>query len=147
MKTKRLWKGFGWGIVATFVMSIVMIIGKATGLAPMPEPIPIATVKNIFGGGPKPLLILLGIFSHFFYGGIFGALLTQLFKPVTIKKGIGLGIILWFVMQIILLPFIGWGVFGSGMTLKIAIATLILHLIYGGTLGWITDKQLTTSIS
>lgn len=140
METKRLWKGFGWGIVATLVMSILMIIGKATGLAPMPDPIPIATVKNLIGEVPKRPLMILGIISHFVYGGIFGALLTRLFKPVTFKKGVGLGLVLWLVMQVIVLPFIGWGLFGSEITLKIALATLILHLIYGGTLGWLTDK-------
>jgi len=30
----------------------------------------------------------------------------------------------------------GWGVFGTAITPKIAVATLVLHLIYGATLGW-----------
>ena len=36
MNTKRFWSGFGWGVLATVGMSIPMIIGTATGVAPMP---------------------------------------------------------------------------------------------------------------
>jgi hypothetical protein len=43
-------------------------------------------------------------------------------------------------MELMVLPLLGWGVFGSAITPKIAIATLALHLVYGGTLGWGLNK-------
>jgi hypothetical protein len=47
-----------------------------------------------------------------------------------------MGLFLWLIMELVVLPLLGWGVFGSAITSKIAVATLVLHLIYGGILGW-----------
>lgn len=60
---------------------------------------------------------------------------------MTVWRGIGLGVALWLVMQVVWLPYVGWGAFGTAHTPKIAIATLILHLIYGATLGWLIDRK------
>lgn len=135
--SSRLWRGFGWGVTATIAMSIPMIIGTAAGVAPMPEPIPKALVTLIFGAGlPTPLLMILAAGSHLGYGGLFGAILTRLYPSAGVWTGLGLGVLLWLVMEIVVLPVLGWGVFGVAVTPTIAVATLVLHLIYGGTLGW-----------
>ena len=142
MITKRFWSGFGWGVVATVGMSIPMIIGTASGVAPMPEPIPKAIVTTILGKGlPMPLIMVLAAGSHLVYGGIWAALLIQVTDRVTIWKGLGLGIFLWLLMQVVVLPLIGWGLFGAAITPKIAAATLILHLIYGALVGWLVDRR------
>lgn len=63
---KRIMSAFGWGIIATILMSIVMIIGKQTGTTPMPKPIPMAMVVHIFGADmAKPFILLLSISSNF----------------------------------------------------------------------------------
>lgn len=132
-----LWRGFGWGVAATIAMSIPMMIGMATGVAPMPEPIPKALVTLFFGAGlSAPLLMALSAGSHLGYGGFFGAVLARLFPEAGLWEGLGLGLVLWLVMQVVVLPLLGWGLFGASITPKIALATLVLHLIYGGTLGW-----------
>ena len=112
----------------------------------MPRPIPQAiagnVVSNLLGGAvPNPLILLLAVASHFGYGGLWGAVLAILARPVTIWKGIGLGIFLWFIMQIVVLPLLGWGFFGVAVTPLIAVATLILHLVYGAVLGWLMDRE------
>jgi hypothetical protein len=43
-------------------------------------------------------------------------------------------------MQIAWLPYLGWGAFGSTITLSIAMATLVLHLVYGVAVGWLIDR-------
>jgi len=142
MDTKRFWSGFGWGVVATIGMSIPMVIGTAAGVAPMPEPIPKATVTMVLGKGlPMPLIMVLAAGSHLAYGGIWAALLIQVTDRITIWKGLGLGVFLWFLMQVVVLPLIGWGLFGAAITPKIAAATLILHLIYGALVGWLVDRR------
>jgi hypothetical protein len=139
---KRLTLGFGWGVVATVAMSVLMVLGVMTGMSPMPRPIPAAIVAKVLGEGtPTPLLMLLAAISHLVYGGFWGAVLSAWTRPVTIGKGIGLGVFLWFIMQVVVLPFLGWGLFGSRVTLKIALATLVLHVVYGGTLGWLVDRN------
>jgi len=142
MDTKRFWSGFGWGVVATIGMSIPMVIGTASCVAPMPEPIPKAIVTMVLGKGlPIPLIMVLAAGSHLAYGGIWAALLTQVTDQVTIWKGLGLGVFLWLLMQVVVLPLIGWGLFGAAITPKIAAATLILHLIYGALVGWLVDRR------
>ena len=142
MNRKRLVIAFGWGVLATVVMSIPMIIATATGIAPIPKPIPAALVGLVFGPGlPKPAHLLLAVISHLAYGGIWALILAAVTRRVTIWKGLGLGVFLWLLMQIAVLPALGWGVFGIAITPKIAVATLVLHLIYGATLGGLMGWQ------
>lgn len=136
MNKNRAKTGFVWGVVATLAMSILMVTGLITGLAPMPGPIPEALVSLVIGGAPKPVRMVVAITAHLLYGGIFGALLAETVRPISIWKGLGFGALLWVVMGIVFLPLVGWGFFGTAITPKIAVATLVLHLIYGGTLGW-----------
>ena len=142
MDSARFWKGFGWGVVATIAMSVLMIAGLLTGMSPMPKPIPLAIMGKVLGmGTPKPMLMLLGAASHLAYGGFWGGVVASLTSPVTVKKGLSLGIALWLGMQIVVLPFLGWGVFGLGVTPAIAVATLVLHLVYGATYGGLMDRH------
>lgn len=142
MDTVRFRKGFGWGVAATIAMSVAMIAGMLTGLSPMPTPIPVAIVGKILGGGlPQPALMALGAAAHLLYGGTFGGVLAMVTYPVTVWKGVLLGVILWLLMQVFWLPFLGWGMFGVAVTPMIAGATLVLHGIYGATMGWLTDRH------
>lgn len=139
----RFLHGMGWGALATIVMSIPMIIGVSTGLAPMPRPIPLALAGLVLGSGvPQLLLMVVAVASHLAYGGVWGGVLAISTRPVTVMKGIGLGVFLWLLMQVIVLPVLGWGVFGTAVTPAIAGATLVLHLIYGVTIGWLVDRGM-----
>lgn len=123
-------------------MSIPMVVTTVSGLSPMPEPIPQAVVATFLSPvAAKPLLVGFAIGLHLLYGGIFGALLTVTTRPVTIWKGLGLGILLWAITQVLVLPLLGWGVFGSAITPKIAVMTLVLHLVYGATLGFALSRS------
>lgn len=134
--------GFGWGVVATLAMSALMVLGVATGLSPMPSPVPAAIVSKIFGGGlPQPLILLLAAGGHLIFGGLGGAALASITSRVTVWKALGLGIVLWLFMEIAVLPFLGWGPFGLEITPRIAVATLVLHLVYGLTLGLLMDRK------
>lgn len=138
----RFWKGFGWGVVGTLAMSALMILGMLTGMAPMPQPIPVAIVATITGGAlPQPGMMALAAVLHLGYGGAWGGVLAAVKRPVTLRDGIGLGVFLWLIMQIVALPFLGWGLFGMAHTPMIAVATLILHLVYGGTYGALMDRN------
>ena len=61
----RFARRFRWGVVATIVMSLPMALGVLTGLAPMPNPIPLAIVSKILGEGtPQLLLMMTALASH-----------------------------------------------------------------------------------
>ncbi len=87
-----------------------------------------------------PLIMLLAAGAHLSYGGVAGAVLAALTRPVTVWKGLGWGVLLWLVMQVVVLPLLGWGFFGVAITPRIAVATLVLHLVYGLTLGLLMDR-------
>ena len=134
-------KGALYGLLGTLFMSLIMLIGMGTGISPIPEPIPAAIAKGLLGDLSKPVIMVFAVITHFGYGAFWGAVLFYWLKERgTIWLGLGWGVMLWLIMEIIVLPLLGWGVFGSAITPKIAIATLILHLIYGGTLGWGLSK-------
>lgn len=141
MDGKRFWSGFGWGVVATVAMSILMVLGLVTGMAPMPKPIPAAIVEKLTGGLPRPALMGVAVVLHLGYGGVWGGVLAGVARPVTVWKGVGLGLLLWLLMQLAVLPWLGWGLFGAARTPAIALATLVLHLVYGVTLGVIADRS------
>lgn len=123
-------------------MSVLMLLALVSGMSPMPEPVPKAIVAQLFGSSiPKPMLMALAIGFHLGYGGLFGAILARVARPVTIWNGLALGVGLWLLMQVTFLPFLGWGLFGATITPKIAVATLVLHLVYGGVLGWALDHD------
>lgn len=130
-------KGVLYGLLGTLFMSVIMLVGMGTGMSPMPQPVPLAIAEGLLGQLAKPLIMLFAIITHFGYGVFWGVVLFSWVKiDGNIWHGLGWGVMLWFIMELIVLPLLGWGVFGSTITPKIAVATLVLHLIYGGTLGW-----------
>lgn len=139
-RTRRAVLGAGWGVVATLAMSVLMIAGFATGIAPMPKPIPQALVVQTLGSVPKPALMGLAVLAHLAYGASAGAVLAVALRRVTVARAIGYGVMLWALMGLAWLPYLGWGLFGTGITAKIAAATLLLHLVYGTTLGLLLDR-------
>jgi hypothetical protein len=134
--TRHIGSGTGWGIVATISMSTFHLFAKWLGLFPVWPPTPAAVVKKILGSGmPHPLLVVLAIGFHLAYGGLWGGALWAVTRRVTVWKGIGLGVFLWLIMQLAVFPFLGWGVFASGLNSKIAAAALVEHLVFGTVLG------------
>ena len=125
------------GVLATIGMSVPMILATVAGVAPMPEPIPRAIAKSILGPATAlPAIMALAVISHLAYGGFWAAVLRSI-ASITWKSGLLLGIALWLLMQVLVLPWLGWGFFGIAITPKIAVATLVLHLIYGALVGWL----------
>ena len=114
-----------------------MVAGVALGMSPMPSPIPVALARWAFGALPMPVLVGVGMLAHFLYGGLAGTIFALLVKNrVNLWLGFAWGLFLWLGMQLIFRPLLRWGAFGSAVTPKIAVATLLLHLVYGGVLGW-----------
>jgi Family of unknown function (DUF6789) len=141
-------RGFLYGLLATLGMTAIMLLGVGTGLSPMPSPIPIALAHWALGDLPKPTLVIAGMIAHFLYGGVAGAVLfAALRERVGLLWGLAFGVLLWIGMQLIFLPLLGWGLFGGAVTPRIALATLVLHLVYGAILGWggLRARQLATA--
>ncbi len=140
MRHRNIVLGIGCGVVATVSMTTVHRLAAAAGLFPVWLPVPMAVARKIFGSGiPEPLVPVLGIGCHLAYGSFWAIVLFTIARRVTIWKGISMGVFLWLVMQLGVLPFLGWGI--SGGSIKIAAATLVEHLVYGTMLGWLGARS------
>ncbi|KGI81459.1 hypothetical protein IL38_10965 [Actinopolyspora erythraea] len=137
----RLAAGAGWGVAATVLMSVVMLFGTATGLAPMPSPVPLALVARTVGALPQPALMGLAVLVHLSYGAVAATVLAGLVRRVSVGLAVGYGSLLWALMGVVWLPYLGWGLFGTAVTPRIAVATLVPHLVYGVTLGLALDRH------
>jgi hypothetical protein len=144
MTKQRILKAGGVGLVGALLMFILMQIAITTGMAPFQMP-PSAAFLKALGLPPKPLALIV----HFLYGAFWSIVAVLLFKEKTnLVKGLAIAGGLWLIMMLILSPIIGWGILGTadtadlpaklqlGATPKYVLATLVLHLIYGLTIGW-----------
>ena len=141
------------GLAGSLIMFILMMFAiNGVEIAPFNMPPSAAFLKSL-EIAPKPLALII----HFGYGAVAAIFLHEVFKNKSkIVYGIGLGFAMWLVMMFVFSPIIGWGVFGTNAgtidgalalssTPKYIVSTLILHLIFGLTVGviqkaWINNK-------
>lgn len=135
--TQRIARGALFGLLATLAMTVVTAVGLSANTAPMPEPVSLAVARWALGGRPLAVLLGAGLAGHFAWGAAAGAVYAVLAGSRSGPwSGLAFGVALWLVVQVAVLPLVGWGAFGSAVTPRIAVATLVLHLLYGGVLGW-----------
>ncbi|MDE2291602.1 MAG: hypothetical protein KGL53_05920 [Elusimicrobia bacterium] len=148
----RMFKAALAGAAGSLLMFLLMMVGiKGLHVAPFNVP-PSAAFLIKLGITAKPLALLV----HFGYGMFWSAVLVAIFGERTdIPKALGLAGSLWLFMMIVYSPLIGWGVFGVGgaghllppgsplhlgPAPKYIVATLLLHVVYGLTIGWLDAK-------
>jgi hypothetical protein len=134
----RVGRGALWGALAALVMALFMGagLGWSRALGSQASAFPRLIGQQIVGREHGALPVLLATFGHFIYGALAGLTFAYFARPMTLAKGIGWGVFLWFVMSITWMPWLGLSDFGlrhgrGGL----AIGTLVLHLVYGITLG------------
>jgi len=131
-------RGILAGLIATIVLSILMYVKGMMGL--MPELDIIAMLAGKMGGSA-----MMGWIGHFVigalgYGLAFAVIGDKLPGGSSTVRGIVLGIIGWLMMMIVLMPMMGAGLFAMNMGMMAAVATLILHVIFGAVLGLVYSK-------
>ena len=124
-------------LVATVVLSAMMLIKAKMGV--MPELNIIQMLAGMMGAGA-----VVGWLMHFMVGIGYGIAFSQINQLLPSKnivvKGILIGIAGWLVMMIALMPMMGVGMFGMKMGIMAPMMTLILHIIFGATLGFVYSK-------
>jgi hypothetical protein len=145
---KKTIKALIAGALGALLMVVLMKVAIARGVAPFEIP-PSAAFLKTLGVSPQPWALLL----HFGYGMFWSAVLVAL-RPggVRWQHGLLLAGGLWLFMMLVLSPVIGWGVFGFGADasgplalgspVRYAVATAVLHAIYGGTVGVVDAKWI-----
>lgn len=135
-------KGFQAGLVATVVLSILMVMKSMMGL--MPE---LDLPKMIAGMMGAPDSPIIGWIVHFMIGILgYGFAMAFVAKSMTGKSFVAQGLLIafvgWLIMMVALMPMAGAGMFGMKMGIMAPMMTLVLHLIFGAVLGWTYGRLL-----
>jgi len=138
---KDIPKGLLAGLVATIVLSLLMVLKAMMGLMPQLD-----LPKMLAGMMGSPDMPIVGWVVHFaigivVYGVAIAALGSKLPGSSRVGHGVMLGIIGWLIMMVVLMPMAGAGLFGMNMGVMAPMMTLVLHLIFGAVLGWIYGRS------
>ena len=130
----RLGNGILAGLAATIVLSIFMMMKQMMGMMPQMDVIAMLTKMS---GASTPLM---GWVMHFMigsivWGGLFALLHDSIPGGSTIMRGIVFGIGAWLMMMVVVMPMAGAGLFGMNFGMAAPVMTLMLHIIFGATLG------------
>ena len=141
---KRSLRGAAWGLTATVVMTAVMVIGALVFRSSFARPpFPYLFVDHLMPQAGAGATAAFTVLTHFAFGALMGMLFAFFSEPMTLAKGVGFGTLVWSVMQVIFVPWLGWGDFAfihSGAFVHSSAwsflwYTLILHMVFGVTLG------------
>ncbi|MHB1676190.1 MAG: DUF6789 family protein [Sulfuriferula sp.] len=129
------------GFVGTTVLSALMLVKGMMNL--MPQLDIIKMLANMMGSG-----LAMGWVAHFLIGtfvwGIAYAMLYRVLPSSTPwLKGVIFGIGAWLMMMVVVMPMAGAGIFGANFGMTAPVMTLMLHIIYGATLGGVYGRQTT----
>ena len=131
----RIGNGLVAGLVATVVLSGLMVIKSMMGLMPQLDlPQMIAAMM----GAPNQPAVGWGV--HFMIGiALYGAAIAWLHERMPGDSAVAHGVLIavagWLMMMVVLMPMAGTGVFGMNLGIMAPMMTLILHLVFGAVLG------------
>ena len=132
-------KGLVAGLVATIVLSMLMIAKGMMGL--MPELDMTAMLSSMMGAPPIAGWVAHLAIGSVIWGGLFAFLYDKLPGKSASSKGLFFGGAAWVLMMIAIMPMAGAGLFGRSLGVMAPVMTLMLHLIFGLVLGLVFDKQ------
>lgn len=129
----RIGDGMVAGLVATTVISALMLFKQLIGVAPQVDVI--AMLTHLLGANT----LVAGWLCHFFIGtllwGTAFAVLSETFPGAYWMRGAIASLIPWLLMMFFLMPLAGAGVFGLAIGVAVPITTLVLHLVFGAVVG------------
>lgn len=119
------------GLVATAVMTVLMLTAPAMRLPPMNIG---AMLGAVMGGS-----LFLGWMAHFVIGTLLAIIYAAIFATRLpgpgFVRGAVYGLVPWIVAQLVVMPMMGAGLFGGSF--GAGFGSLMGHLVYGAVLGGI----------
>jgi hypothetical protein len=131
-------RGMVAGLIATVVLSILMLMKQAMGI--MPKLNVIAMLADMTQTGAAVGWIMHFVIGVVLWGGGFALLVDRLPGGSVPVKGIVFAVAAWLLMMIVVMPMAGAGFFGMSLGIMAPIATLMLHIIFGWVLGFSYHK-------
>jgi uncharacterized membrane protein YagU involved in acid resistance len=134
--TPNIGKAIAGGLVGTILLTLMMkfVAPMMTGVTmDVPE-----KLGAMIGMGPIAGLIMHLLNGSVIFGLIYAFVFFRFLPGAPWLKGLLSGVIFWLGLEIVGMPMMGGGLFSSRMGgVKIVVAALIAHLVYGATLGGI----------
>ena len=122
------------GFIATVVMSLLMLIIDKSGYLPQFDLI--SVLDELGAHGP-----FAGWSAHFLIGTALWSTLFIMVEPYLPgspcwMKGVVFGVGVWLAVMLIVTPLLVEGFFLRQFGISGSLKMLVLHLVYGGVLGW-----------
>ncbi len=125
---KDFGKALGVGAIVAVVTGAVTAPLFKSGMAPMPQAPSQAFAETLLGPVSDPV----GFVFHLLYVTAVTTLILAFTGPRPSKRAIaGASAALWMIAVVVFFPLVGWGLFGSAVTPKIAVAALGPHVLFG----------------
>ena len=130
------------GFVATLVMTFLMYLAPLMGMPKMDIASMLGSLFFTPAPAPGTSGWWVGMIMHFINGSIifplvFAYLLYPLLPGRPWVKGLGWGLVLWFLAQALVMPMMGMGFFTSEHPQATAavVGSLLAHILYGAIFG------------
>jgi len=129
----RIQKGVLAGLAATIALTILMLLKDLAGFAPRVDLVALLS-------GALELPVWASWIGHFLIGSVIWGVLFAVLAPkiptsTCTAKAVMFSVAAWLLMQLVILPLAGAGVFGARYGIMAPVLTLALHVIYGAVLG------------
>lgn len=133
-------KGIAAGLVATIVLSVLMIMKGKMGL--MPDVNVIAMLASKMGGNSVMAWVAHFMIGMIGYGIAYVVIFSKLPFSSVLLRGVALGMAGWMAMMIVIMPMMNAGLFGLNLAsgMMVPVATLMLHVIFGAVLSFVNSK-------
>jgi hypothetical protein len=149
VKRRRFFQGASAGMLATIAMGVATLVAIALHAWPLERPLATMMTQAILPTGVGVLwLYVLGGLGQLAYGALCGGLLAVLVERLTMSTALALGLLRWLTTQVVVLPVVGWEPFGLAASPSLALATVLPHLAFALSLGWLArdDADVVTGL-
>ena len=136
---RRVVRGIAAGLVATAVVSLLMVAQAAIGVAPALNPVDLlgGLIRRYAGVPAGPILgwTLHLLVGALLWGGLFGRMGKRIPGRAYWARGLAFGLGVWVLAAVVFMPIAGAGVLGLGLGPAAVLVMLGLHLVYGAVIG------------
>lgn len=124
--TKDYAKAIGVGVATAVILSFIIVPAFKAGISPLPKPLGLAFAQVVLGKVPLPV----GLLFHVAYVTFWSVVYVALFERRTFLNAFWLALGLWAVVLVFFFPVVGWGFLGLAVSPKLAVASLVPHLLF-----------------
>ena len=137
----RIRIGLSAGFITVAITTVLNLATRALGVLPEAMDLKYMAEFMIDPLQRPAAALALGIVVHLIAGSVIGMAYALIVKSLTALSGVLFMLPLWFGMMLVALPLTHRGLFGLSLGPSLAIATFILHVVFGALIGTIAGKM------